>query len=122
MYRRLMLIAVAGALIGTASARTFEAVEGAYEAVLADVVLPGSVAGTLIIRMCATCDAMSLPVSAATGYVGPNGQSLELADFLESAVELRRVPGGEQTTGVGVFYNLETKRVTRVSLHPGAFE
>jgi hypothetical protein len=119
MYRRLMLMAVAAVLIGTASARTFEALEGAYEAVLADVTFPSSIAGTLIVKMCSTCEATALSVDSGTVYVGTNGRPLPLAEFLESVAALRQAPGGEQGSAVGVYYSLETNRVTRVSLHAG---
>jgi hypothetical protein len=119
MYRRLILMTFAAALIGTASARTFEAVEGAYEAVLGDVTFPSSIAGTLIVKMCSTCEATALSVDAGTVYLGTNGRPLPLVEFLESAAALRQAPGGEQGSAVFVFYSLETNRVTRVSLHAG---
>ena len=122
MYRRLLLIAAAGALIGTASAKTLEIVEGAYEAVLGDVSFPGSTAGTLIVRMCSTCDPVALRVDSATVYVGPDKKQKTFADFIEAVAQLRSATGGERTTAVGVFYNVETNRVTRVSLHAGALE
>lgn len=117
MYRKLLLIAVAGTLIGTAGARTLEVVEGSYEAVLADVTLPGGIAGTLIVKMCSTCESTSLRVDSGTVYVGADGKQKPLADFLTDADLLRDTAGGERTTGVGVFYELETGRVTRVRLY-----
>jgi hypothetical protein len=120
MNRRLVLIAVAATLIGTAGARTLEIVEGAYETVLADVTFPGSIAGTLILKMCDTCDAKALAVDSGTVYVGPDGQRKPLAEFLDDVARLRAAPGGEQSSAVGVFYSLETDRVTRVRLHADA--
>jgi hypothetical protein len=118
MYRRLLLIAAAGALlIGTASARTLEIVEGAYEAALADVTLPGSIAGTLIVRICGTCEAKAHQVDSATVYIGPDRKPKPFAEFLAAVAQLRATPGGEQSTSFAIFYNIETNRVTKVSVH-----
>ena len=120
MYRSLLLIAVAGTLIGAANARTLEIVEGAYEAVLGDVTFPESTDGTLVVKMCVTCVSTRLEVDAGTVYVGADGRRKPLVDFLVDAELLRDAVGGERTTGVGVFYDIETRRVTRVRLYPNA--
>ena len=122
MLRRIMLIAVAGVLIGVANARTLELVEGAYEAVLGDVTLPGSADGSIVVRMCATCTPTRLDVDASTRYIGADGRQKPFADFLADAARLSAVTDGERTTGVGVFYNLETGRVTRVRLYPNSVD
>jgi hypothetical protein len=120
MYRKLLLIAVAGTLIGAANARTIEIVEGAYEAVLGDVTLPESADGNLVVKMCVTCASTRLEVDAGTIYIGADGRQKQLADFLVDAELLRDMVGGERSTGVGVFYDIETRRVTRVRLYPNA--
>jgi len=120
MFRKLLLIAVAGTLIGVANARTLEIVEGAYEAVLSDVILPGSIAGTLIMKMCATCESTSLRVNSDTVYVGADGREKPLADFLIDANLLRDAADVERSTGVGVFYDMESLRVTRIRLYPNS--
>ena len=119
MYRRLLLIAVAGALIGAANARTLEILEGAYEAVLSEVTLPGSAAGTLIFRPCPSCDPRVHTVTGSTTYhIGPSGRPLPLAEFLAQVEELRQGPGGAQSIGIGIFYSLETDRITRIGVYP----
>ncbi len=118
MYRRLFLIAVAGTLIGAANARTLEVVEGAYEAVLGDVTLPDSADGSIVVRMCGTCSPTRLPVDSGTKYIGVDGRPKALVDFLADAELLRGATDGEHTTGVGVFYDIETGRVTRIRLYP----
>jgi len=121
MYLRLCLIAVAGLLIGVANARTLEVVEGAYEAVLGDVTLPDGADGSLVVRMCATCTPTRLRVDAGTRYIGVNGAQKPFADFVADA-ELLRAAGGEDSTGVGIFYNLETGRVTRIRLYANSVD
>jgi hypothetical protein len=116
MYRRIFVVALASLLCGTASAKTLELVEGAYEAALDDVILPGSVAGTLILQVCDSCDAISLPVNSDTVYIGTSG-AMSLADFRDHVADIRQNAAASQTTAVGVYYNLETNRITRVSLH-----
>lgn len=120
MFRKTFLIAIAAMLVGAANARTLEIVESAYEAVLAEVNFPGNAAGTLVVRLCASCDPKAMLVSPATVYIGPEGRSLALADFLERVAALRQSADGNQTTAVTVFYDPESNRVTRVSVHAGA--
>jgi hypothetical protein len=117
MYRRIIPLTLALLSLSAAAGQTLKLVDGAYEAVLADVTFPSSTAGNLVVKMCATCDAQVLPVDSGTAFVGANGP-VPLQDFLEKVAELRQTPNGNQTTAVGVFYNLETNRITRVSLHP----
>ena len=122
MLRKLTFLALAALpLAGLADSRTLEIVESAYEAVLADVSFPGNAAGTLVVRMCASCDPIALQVSPSTAYINTNGRALALPDFLERVAELRQAAGANRTTGVGVFYTPDSTRVTRISLHLGAF-
>jgi hypothetical protein len=118
MIRRLLLIATAGTLISTAGARTLEIVEGAYEAMLGDVQFPAGIAGTLRVRMCQGCESKVLQTDGTTLYFVADGRQTPLADFL-AEVERVRAAGGEGSSAVGVFYSLETGRVTRVLLHTG---
>jgi hypothetical protein len=120
MYRRLLLIAVAATLIGAANARTLEILEGAYEAELSEVTLPGGTAGTLIFRPpCDSCDPRVHSVDSSTTYhIGAAGPALALADFLDRVEELRELPGNERSIAVGIFYSLETNRITRIRIYP----
>lgn len=116
MNRRTLFITLASLAFGAASAATLELVEGAYEAVLSEVTFPRSAVGTLIVRMCDSCDPYSLRVEPSTVYVGTSGPTSRM-EFLAEVEEIRN-EGGAETTFVGVFYTLGTDRVTRVSLHP----
>jgi hypothetical protein len=95
------------------AARTLELVEGAYELVLADVIMPASTAGTTIFKVCASCDSIGLPVNASTRYLIDGGE-LALPDFLEGVEEIRQATGGDAS--VGVYYDLQTNRVTRIAV------
>jgi hypothetical protein len=117
MYRRLLLMAVTATLIGTAAAKTLELVEGAYEAELGNVSFPGSSGGLVIFRMCPTCESSALPVDSRTLYVGADGRQKPLADFLDEVARLRAAAGAERSSAVGIFYDLGTRRVTRIRLH-----
>ena len=117
MYRKIIPLALTLVSISAAAGQTLELVDGAYEAVLADVTFPSSTAGNLVVKMCATCDGQVLPVDSGTAFVGTTGP-MPLQDFLEQVAELRQTSNGNYSTAVGVFYNLETNRITRVSLHP----
>lgn len=93
-------------------------VEGGYELTLADITFPNSTAGTMIVQECDECDRRSLQVSSGTIYSLPSG-NVALSDFLEVVAELRLTEQGHATY-VSVFYDLQTRRVTRVSMHPDA--
>jgi hypothetical protein len=118
MYRKLLLIALASTLFGAANARTLEIIEGAYEAVLGDVTLPESADGSIVVRMCGTCVPTRLDVDAGTRYIGADGRQKSFGDFLADAERLRAAAGGERTTGVGIFYEPDNGRVTRIRLYP----
>jgi hypothetical protein len=117
MYRRLIAIAIASVSLNAGAAQTLQLVEGAYELLLADVSFPSSIAGNVTFKTCSSCDTQVRPVDSGTEFVGPAGP-VSLDEFRAAVAELRSAPNGNQTTAVGVFYNLETNRVTRVSLHP----
>ncbi|MDX1562481.1 MAG: hypothetical protein R3305_06115 [Gammaproteobacteria bacterium] len=116
MYRRFLLLALATIAVNTAAARSFEMIEGAYEAALGDVTFPASTAGTLIVRLCGNCDPIAMPVSSSTVYK-QGSATLPLAEFLNAVAEVRLEPNGNDRTAVSVFYSLDNNRVTRVVLH-----
>ena len=116
--KKLTLVTLLG-LASLANAQSsFQLVEGGFELTLADVTLPNSTAGTMIVQECASCDRQSLLVNASTVYRLPTGD-VSLADFRAAVNELMLTVDGRETY-VSVFYNLQTRRVTRVSLHPDA--
>jgi len=103
---------------GIASAQSLEVLEGAAELSLSDITFPSGPIGSATFTECESCESKTLPVDSGTVYLGVSG-SVSLADFLDEVAELRTTEKG-QDTFVGLFYSLETNRVTRISLHPDA--
>ena len=115
--KALATVIVAGGLglVASASAtRVLEPIEGGYEAVLTEVVLPASTAGYVIVPPCSACPPVSLGVSAQTAYLVERAP-VPFADFMQAANALLR-SGRAERAAVYVFYDLETTRVTRVVL------
>ena|SRR5687767_375233 len=114
MTRILLAIALSLAF-GTASAgRTIELVEGAYELGLGSVNFPSSDGGFVRFQPCDVCDPVALQVTSGTRYVTEAGE-LALADFLRAIGEIRAAD--ESRAFVLVFYDLASKRVTRIAVH-----
>lgn len=110
-------IITAGALSAAPAAfgaRVLELIEDAYEALLADVLLPASTAGFVTLSPCSTCPPTSLGVGADTLYLVEN-EAVPFADFVAAAATLT-ASGRARSAAVYVFFDLETKRVTRLAL------
>ena len=113
-----LIAALAAGIAGeAAAARTMEYLEGAYELVLRDVELPATAVGSLTLKPCAECDPITLRAAPATEYSFIGGAALPLRDFLAQVAHLRET-GRDGSTGVGVFYDLASKRLTRVVVVP----
>jgi hypothetical protein len=117
MIRVVFAFVLALAAAAPASAvRTIENIEGAHEVALADFALPTSGVGRLSLRACPTCAQQSFPVNGNTTYTLGAGKPMSLTDF-RIAVDQLRQRSGDRVRGV-VFYNVSTKRVTRVVVYP----
>ena len=116
MNRKCSLLVLACLTLGLAHAKDLELIEGAYEAMLPDVVFPLTTTGTVSVRMCTSCNTDVLNVNTNTAYIGESGP-VSLPQFLAEVAELKSGPNS-QSSMVGVFYNLQTNQVTRISLHP----
>ncbi len=64
---------------------------------------------------CTECISSSLRVTAATTY-HVNGTQITLNDLLTTVEYLRQTDGGEENTGVYVFFDVESLRVTRIAI------
>ncbi len=117
MTRALLTLALTAAFSGNLLARDLELVESAYELSLGDVTMPGSTAGSVIFRPCETCDTVSLRVSSTTRYFLGN-RGVALADFLSAVDELRKQNGANAQSPVTVFYGIQNRQVTRISVKP----
>jgi hypothetical protein len=101
-----------GAFATTAHAfRVIEEVENSVEIALRDVTLPENVNGSLSYRPCATCTTQTHSVSVETVY-RLNGRTLSFEEFAAAIDEL---PASAEGRGLaGVFFDLNTKRITRL--------
>ena len=117
MIRAILISTLVLGAIGTAWAapRIIDQPEGAIELSFGDVRMPTSTAGSVIFKTCQQCESKSLLVNRDTGYFA-NGTALQFPQFLEIVQELRQSRSARQGVFVGVFYNLESKRVTRITL------
>ena len=115
MMRLVLAVVLTLATVGEAGAvRTIESVEGAYEFSLADLVLSTAPSGALRVRACSTCTQITLQVNGSTKYSFGGDKPMSFSEFQAAVTQLRQQPGAH-ATGV-VFYDLATKRVTRVKL------
>lgn len=117
MTRAMITLVLTLALSAAAAARTLELVEGAYEVRLGDVTLPRSAAGSAVFTPCADCDSVGLQVTSSTRYF-VSDRALPLPEFLEAVAALREATDDGEETLVGVFFDLRTNRVTRITVFP----
>ncbi|MBN1238546.1 MAG: hypothetical protein JXB36_08585 [Gammaproteobacteria bacterium] len=109
--------AAAAALSGAGAAGAVRIVsqpEGAYETLLADVVLPGGTAGYVILRPCGGCERISLRVTSATAW-SVDGTAVPFAELIAAAEGLRGADGGADTA-VYVYYDIASGLVNRLAL------
>jgi len=115
---RVLLVTIAlgvGSLSPAWAYRVLEQLEQAYELQLGQVTLPAGADGSVVFTPCSTCRTMSLRVSQATVY--SVGESLvDLATLRRQADSLRATADGQRRTGVYVFYDPASLRVTRLTL------
>jgi hypothetical protein len=113
MTRTPFLLAVLLAFAGSASAqapRVVKILEQSYELDLADVALPPDGIGTITVAPCASCTRVAHPATSSTAYL-LNATPVPFADFIKAAHDRRRMA---RSTFVGVYYDIESKRVNRV--------
>ena len=111
------IIATLALLLGSMSSawayRVMEQTQDAYELVLGEVSLPRGDTGSVIFKPCPTCTTTSLRVTRATTYF-VNGAPLAFPDFLAAAEAIRQLNGGNQDTAVYIFFDIESRRITRL--------
>jgi hypothetical protein len=117
MKRTILALTLALGLNGISVARDLQMVEGAYELALNDILLPANTRDTAAFKPCESCDTVRLRVSDATRYLfGSRPQALP--EFLVSVDRLRQREGAAGTAAAGVYYDLRTKQITRIVVHP----
>jgi hypothetical protein len=107
------------ALFGTAhAARVLEQPEQGYELSLEQLTLPSSAGGGVTMKRCDECSYSTHILTSATQYY-VNGQILPFDEFKQIADELRGNRRALETTLAGLFIDVETGRVTRLTLLHG---
>jgi hypothetical protein len=114
MLRTFLAIALTFAFGTASAARTLEVVEGAYELALPVVTFPTADGGFVRFRPCTECDAVALGVTSQTRYFTRAGE-LGRADFLVAVDDIRQTQ--ENRALVIIFYDLASKRVTRIAVN-----
>jgi len=118
MSRLLITLALALSFATGAAARTIILLERGVELTLPRVKLPAALGGTVTFQVCATCNYNTHLTTATTEYL-VNGRALPFSEFLRVVEEIYDRPGTpEDDAVVTVFLDLETDRVTRVTLLP----
>ena len=107
--KQLLLTTLLSALTATAALADIRPLEDAHEVSSERIRLPGSEAGSLILRECPRCEPVTLRVNARSAYQSGN-RTLGLTEFKARFAARQR--GGEFV--LTVFHDPETKFVTRV--------
>ena len=104
-------------LLGSTAALAYQVVqlEDAYELELSDVALPASGTGLIRFKTCSDCTTTSMRLNATARYL-LNGDELTLQEFLASVVRIRDSDNAAEDTIVTVFFNIQTKQLTRIEL------
>ena len=105
-----------GSIGQAGAARILEQNEGAYELLLGEVRLPRGETSSVLFKPCEACAVTLLRGNTATTYV-VNGEPLEFSDFLDAVQAIRRLRSGDQNTAVGLFFDIESRRVTRLHIN-----
>jgi hypothetical protein len=104
------------AAFGTAHAtRVLEQPERPYEISLSRLTLPATASGGVTIKACDACAYSTHVLSASTQYF-VNRQNVAFEDFKRIAADVRGNRTLLQTAVAGVFIDIGTGRVNRVSL------
>ena len=95
--------------------RVLEQLEDAHELTLGQITLPRSETGSISFRTCETCADEFLNVTTATRYQR-SGEIMTLSEFVAAVNEIRSLNSRTQPALIYVFFNVESKRVTRIEL------
>jgi hypothetical protein len=95
--------------------RILDQVEKSYELALADIILPGNSAGTVIFKPCETCDTTSLQVDGNTRYF-VDGTEYSFDDFIRIASDMKKDTRESLRIAATVHYWIKNSRVSRLRL------
>lgn len=104
------------AMFGAAhAARVLDQPERSYEISLSQMTLPTSASGGVTVKACDACAYSTHVMTASTEYF-VNHRPVAFEDFSRIAAEVRANRRVLQTAVAGVFIDVETGRVNRVTL------
>ena len=89
--------------------------EDAFELVLGEVTLPSSAGGTVIFKSCSECRTTALRTTASTVFQ-VNGETVDFETFRKAAKAYRASGGDPLDTAVYLFFNVDSRLVTRMKL------
>jgi hypothetical protein len=116
IFATFALLAVVGA---AQAARILEQPERSYELSLSQVTLPSADNGGLTVKPCASCPYSTHVLTSGTEYF-VNNRSLPFADFRRVTENMRDDSDALRKAFVGVYVDVETGRVNRVTVrHTG---
>jgi hypothetical protein len=104
------------AMLGTAhAARVLEQPEEGYELSLEQLTLPSSASGGVTMKLCDACAYSTHVLTSGTQYF-VNGQKLSFDEFKQIANDLRADRVARETALTGLFIDVATGRVNRMTL------
>ena len=116
MLRRMLVIAALTGVLGTAQAQSvLEVVERAAEVPFSRIDWPANETGTLRYSLCTGCEVHTARLSTETRYVVNHRP----ATYLDFAAAVKRAQDSKEIasrTLVGLFYDIESQQLTRISL------
>jgi hypothetical protein len=117
MFRTiLVIVAMSLSSIGTAWAlKIVGQPETSFELSLAGLTLPTNASGSVRVQTCETCKLQTLAVTAATKYF-VDGHEVDLDGFALTAAGIREQDGVAESTFVGVYVDIASQRVNRITL------
>ncbi len=95
--------------------RVLKEVERPFEVAIGQLTLPKDTGGSLTLRACDTCRVGSYRLQGSTAFL-LDGRAIAYADFNHALDGLRGSTTGDATV-VSVFVDLDTERVTRISVY-----
>ena len=115
MYRILVAAAMLFALANANATRVLDPVESAVEVAIENLNLPTDAAGTVTLRGCADCAYRSHRLSAGALF-RLNRKSATFQEVLEYVAATRQSRAAMDDMLVTVFLDVNTERVTRISI------
>lgn len=107
----ILVIVLLASLSAAASAETY-VINEAYEISVADLVLPGTVAGSVSIKECDACERRTIRVTSGTRYL-LNDKDVSLADLRKAARSVTH----KETNITTVIHNLESNTILAIHIY-----